>query len=87
MDYLKTKEKAKTDLKILTDFATDSIKHICDSFGPRPRGEESERKALEYMYEQLKPYADKVWIESFKCNPDAFMDFACSSHVTGSMPL
>ena len=75
MDYLKTKEKAKTDLKILTDFATDSIKHICDSFGPRPCGEESERKALEYMYEQLKPYADKVWIESFKCHPDAFMSF------------
>ena len=47
MDYLKTKEKAKTDLKILTDFATDSIKHICKSFGPRPCGEASERKALE----------------------------------------
>lgn len=75
MDYLKTKEKAKTDLKILTDFATDSIKHICESFGPRPCGEESEKKALEYMYDQLKPYADKVWIENFKCNPDAFMSF------------
>jgi len=75
MDYLKTKEKAKTDLKILTDFATDSIRHICASFGPRPCGEESERKALEYMYDQLKPYADKVWIENFKCNPDAFMSF------------
>lgn len=75
MDYLKTKEKAKTDLKILTDFATDSIKHICESFGPRPCGEDSERKALEYVYDQLKPYADKVWIENFKCNPDAFMSF------------
>ena len=75
MDYLKTKEKAKTDLKILTDFATDSIKEICHKFGPRPCGEESERKALEYMYEQLKPYCDKVWIENFKCNPDAFMSF------------
>ena len=89
MDYLKTKEKAKTDLKILTDFATDSIKHICESFGPRPCGEESERKALEYMYDQLKPYADKVWIENFKCNPDAFMSFvpvagACCTAATAA---
>ena len=75
MNYAQTKEKAKTDLKILTEFATDSIRHLCDSFGPRPCGEESERKALEYMCEQLKPYADKVWIENFKCNPDAFMSF------------
>ena len=89
MDYLKTKEKAKTDLKILTDFATDSIKHICESFGPRPCGEESERKALEYMYDQLKPYADKVWIENFKCHPDAFMSFvpvagACCAAATAT---
>ena len=89
MDYLKTKEKAKTDLKILSDFAVDSIKHICGTFGPRPCGEESERKALEYMYDQLKPYADKVWIENFKCHPDAFMSFvpvagACCAAATAT---
>lgn len=89
MNYQQTKEKTKTDLKILTDFATDGIKHICEAFGPRPCGGESEKKALEYMYEQLKPFSDEIWIEKFKCNPDAFMSFvpiagACCAGATAT---
>ncbi len=75
MNYELTKQKAKTDIKILTDFAVDKITDICKSFGPRPCGEESEKLAQQYLAEELKPYADDIRRELYKCNPDAFMAF------------
>ncbi|MGN0448387.1 MAG: M20/M25/M40 family metallo-hydrolase [Acutalibacteraceae bacterium] len=75
MDYNLVKQKAKTDVKILTDFSVEKIRDICKKFGPRPCGEESEKSAQEYLVDELKPYCDSVWRELFKCNPDAFMSF------------
>ncbi len=65
----------KTTVKDCTDFAVNGIKNICATFGPRPCGEESEKKAQEAMLEELKAYSDTTIRETFKVNPDAFMSF------------
>lgn len=75
MNYKETLQNAKTDIAALTDYAVDGIKSVCGAFGPRPCGEESEKKAQEYMMNDLKKYSDTVCRETFKVNPDAFMSF------------
>lgn len=66
---------AKTTVKDCTDFAVNGIKNICSAFGPRPCGEESEKKAQEAMMQDLEGFCDSVTRETFKVNPDAFMSF------------
>ncbi|MBQ9945305.1 MAG: M28 family peptidase [Clostridia bacterium] len=66
---------AKTTVKDCTDFAVKGITNICSLYGPRPCGEESEKKAQETMLEELKAFSDEVRRETFKANPDAFMSF------------
>lgn len=75
MKFSDTLQNAKTTVKDCTDFAVNGITNICKLYGPRPCGEESEKKAQETMLEELKAYSDEVRRETFKVNPDAFMSF------------
>lgn len=53
-------------------FMCDEIEYIIKNFGKRNAGGDGERKASEYMAEQLKGYADEVFMEDFKVNPKSF---------------
>lgn len=75
MDFRETLKNAKTDLRALSGYCVQGITDVCHNFGPRPAGEESEKKAQEYMMEDLKKYCDSISRETFKLNPDAFMGF------------
>lgn len=75
MNYRETLKNAKTGLADLRDYAVDGIKSVCDAFGPRPCGEESDVKAQMFMLDSIKKYSDDAWRETFKVNPDAFMSF------------
>ena len=75
MNYKETLKNAKTGLSDLSKYAVDGIKTVCESFGPRPCGEQSETDAQNFMLEDLKKYSDDAWSENFKVNPDAFMSF------------
>ncbi len=75
MKFSDTLQNAKSTVKDCTDFAVNGITNICKLYGPRPCGEESEKKAQETMLEELKAYSDEVRRETFKANPDAFMSF------------
>lgn len=75
MNYREILEKSKISLSDLSKYATDGIKTVCETFGPRPCGEESDINAQNYMLQDLKQYSDEAWRETFKVNPDAFMSF------------
>lgn len=66
---------AVTSVSQCTEFAVNGIKNICDSFGPRPCGEDSEKSAQEQMLKELEAFSDEVRRETFKVNPGAFMSF------------
>lgn len=72
----------KTTVKDCTDFAVNGITNICNLYGPRPCGGESETKAQETMLQELIPFSDEVRRETFKANPEAFMSFI---PIAGSM--
>ena len=74
MDFRKILS-ASEGLEKYSAFAADTIRHVCGTFGPRPCGEESEKKAQEYLAGILGEYADTVKRETFKVHPDAFMAF------------
>ncbi|MDD4316710.1 MAG: M20/M25/M40 family metallo-hydrolase, partial [Clostridia bacterium] len=57
----------------MVNYICDSIKDIIVKFGKRDPGSEGERKAQEYMAEELRNYTDEVTIEDFKLHPMAFM--------------
>ncbi len=75
MKFQDTLINAKTTIKECTDFTVNGITNICKLYGPRPCGEESEKKAQETMLQELIPFSDEVRRETFKVNPDAFMSF------------
>lgn len=75
MKFSDTLKNAKSSVKDCTDFAVNGITNICKLYGPRPCGDESEKKAQETMLNELKAYSDEVRRETFKVNPDAFMSF------------
>lgn len=75
MKFQDTLINAKTTVKECTDFTVNGITNICKLYGPRPCGEESEKKAQETMLQELIPFSDEVRRETFKVNPDAFMSF------------
>ena len=58
-----------------TEFAVKGITNICNSFGPRPCGSDSEKYAQEQMIKDVEPFCDSVTRETFKVNPKAFMSF------------
>ena len=73
---MKANESVKNyaaSVRMYTNYTVREIKKICKEIGPRPAGSESEKKAQEYMVEQMKTCADEVTMESFKVSPAAFM--------------
>ena len=73
---LKASESVKNyaaSVRMYTNYTVREIKKICKEIGPRPAGSESEKKAQEYIVEQMKTCADEVTMEPFKLAPDAFM--------------
>lgn len=54
-------------------FMVDEITNVCKECGKRAPGSEGEKKAVEYMGNQLKPYCDDVRMEPFDVYPAAFM--------------
>ncbi len=75
MNYPINPELLKTTTAECTEFATNGIKNICETYGPRPCGSDSETAAQEQMMKDLEPYCDSVTRETFKVNPKAFMSF------------
>lgn len=63
----------KAKAKECANYSAWQIKHICKEIGPRESGEANERKAQEYMAEELKKYSDSVKLEEFSLHPKAFM--------------
>ncbi len=75
---MKASESVKNyaaSVRMYTNYTVREIKKICKDIGPRPAGSESEKKAQEYIADQLKTCADEVTIEEFKLAPKAFMSF------------
>ncbi len=75
MEYLKNAENLKSSTADCTDFAVKGITDICNAFGPRPCGSDSEKYAQEQMMKDVEPFCDSVTRETFKVNPKAFMSF------------
>lgn len=60
-------------LREMTNYTVREIKKVCKDIGPRPSGEENERKAQAYVAESMKNVADYVTLEDFELHPKAFM--------------
>lgn len=54
-------------------YVEEQIKNVIGTIGPRESGEESERRAQDYVAEHMKATADEVVREPFKLHPKAFM--------------
>ncbi len=69
------------DLKKIIDkkdlaaqYMIDEITYICNKFEKRGPGDKGEEQACEYAAKQMKEYGcDKVYVEGFKENPNAFL--------------
>lgn len=57
----------------MTNYTVREVKRVCSQIGPRESGEESERKAQNYIAESMKNVCDGVEIEEFDVHPKAFM--------------
>ncbi len=68
-------ESFKTTTAECTEFITEGITNICNTYGPRPCGSESEKNAQLQMMKELEGFCDSVTRETFKVNPKAFMSF------------
>lgn len=75
MNFKDIIKNAKSQVEDCTQYSVDSIKYICKEYGPRPCGDESEKRAQEYMMESLKEYSDSVSRETYEAHPEAFMSF------------
>ena len=57
----------------MTNYTIREIKKVCKDIGPRPSGEENERKAQDYVADSMSKVADSVVKEKFELHPKAFM--------------
>ena len=64
-----------------TNFAYREIKRVCEKIGPRPSGEEGEKKAQDYVESLMAPIADTVERESFTLSPKAFMGWVLADGI------
>lgn len=60
-------------LKKYTAYVEEQIRTVIGTVGPRESGEDSERKAQDYVVEHMTGTADTVEREGFKLHPKAFM--------------
>lgn len=58
-----------------SNFTVREIKKVCKDIGPRPSGEEGERKAQDYVENLMGSIADEVSREGFDVHPVAFMSW------------
>ena len=72
-----------------TNYAIKAIKNICKNIGPRASGSESEKKAQEFVSEELKSSCDSVSTEEFIVHPNAFLGWIplCSILMTTAAVL
>ena len=61
-----------------TDWIIEQIKNICTTYKKRTAGSECARQCMQFMAEQMKPWADKVHTEHFTLHRHPFV---------GSIPL
>lgn len=57
----------------MSNYTVREVKKVCTQIGPRESGEESERKAQQYVAESMKSVCDSVETEEFDVHPKAFM--------------
>ncbi|HIU35200.1 MAG TPA: M28 family peptidase [Candidatus Fimenecus excrementigallinarum] len=65
----------------MANFAAREIKRVCKEIGPRPSGEEAERRAQAYVAESMKSVADRVEVEDFELHPKAFLGWVLTDVV------
>ncbi len=73
---MKANESVKnypSERRMYANYVARSIKKICKEFGPRGAGTEQEKKALEWMANDLKESCDEVKTQEFTIHPGAFM--------------
>lgn len=56
-------------------YVMDRARQVIETFGPRDPGSDGERRAQEYVRQELEAYADEVHQESFRLAPKAFMGY------------
>ena len=59
----------------MSNYAAREVKKVCKEIGPRESGEESERKAQQYVAESMKDFCDSVETQGFTLHPKAFMSW------------
>ncbi len=57
------------------EYVLDRTKHVIETFGPRDPGSDGERRAQEFVRDELTPYADEICVEPFQVSPKAMMSF------------
>ena len=73
---MKANESVKnyaSERRMYANYAARAIKKVCKEIGPRFSGSEEEKKAIEFMSEELKTCSDDVKIDSFSVHPKAFL--------------
>lgn len=65
-----------------SNFAAREVKKVCKEIGPRPSGEEGEKRAQDYVERLMTPIADEVRREPFKVHPKAFMSWVLIDGVS-----
>jgi aminopeptidase YwaD len=59
-----------------TEYILRQVRHVIETFGPRPPGGPGETAAQAYAAEELRTFTDDVIDETFEVHPKAFMGFA-----------
>ncbi|MCQ2462234.1 MAG: M28 family peptidase, partial [Clostridia bacterium] len=75
MNFKDLVKNAGEQVKSCAAFSVGEIRNICETIGPRPCGEDGEKKAQEHLVDVLKNFADSVTRETFDVHPEAFMAF------------
>ncbi len=73
---MKANESVKnyaSERRMYANYAARAIKKVCKEIGPRFSGSEEEKKAIEFMSEELKTCSDDVKTDSFSVHPKAFL--------------
>lgn len=60
-------------LRESANYSVRTIKQICKNIGPRAPGSENEKKAQEFLAQELEKCCDTVTIEEFPVHPNAFL--------------
>ena len=73
---MKANESVKnypSERRMYANYTARSIKKVCKEIGPRFAGSEQEKKAVEYMAEDLKTCCDEVGMDEYTVSPMAFL--------------